>query len=154
MQHLLAIFLSSVTHAEKECLPPKFRYAHHISEPTTVPKITQFDFDMWAPPTTLNGLSAFLYHLFSNLHGTHSSEGKGNRGKGAGDHARTRDLRSIAEFQPREPQRPAEILHPPSPLCTGVIVPLTDEGSWKLPKRLRCFGTLASVNESKHVWTS
>ena len=32
---------------------------------------------------------------------------------------RTRDLRSIAEFQPREPRRPVEILRPPSLLCTG-----------------------------------
>ena len=38
---------------------------------------------------------------------------KRRRGRKTSDRARTRDLRSIAEFQPREPQRPVEILHPP-----------------------------------------
>ena len=48
----------------------------------------------------------------------HSSEGKGDRGKRTSDRARTRDLvRSIAEFQPREPWRPVEILRPPLLLC-------------------------------------
>ena len=41
--------------------------------------------------------------LFSNLYETHSSEGKGDRGKRTSDRARTWDLRSIAEFQPRKP---------------------------------------------------
>ena len=48
-----------------------------------------------------------------------AQKGKGDREKRTSDRARTRDLRSIAEFQPREPRRPAEILRPPSPLCTG-----------------------------------
>ena len=49
----------------------------------------------------------------------HSSKGKGDRGKRTSDHARTRDLCSIAEFQPSEPRRPVEIPRPPSLLCTG-----------------------------------
>ena len=57
--------------------------------------------------------------LFSNLYGIHSSKGKGDRGKKTSDRARTWDLRSIAEFQPRDPRRPVEILCPPSLLCTG-----------------------------------
>ena len=48
-----------------------------------------------------------------------AQKGKGDREKRTSDRARTRDLRSIVEFQPREPRRPAEILRPPSPLCTG-----------------------------------
>ena len=48
----------------------------------------------------------------------HSSEGKGYSRKRTSDRARTRDLRSIAEFQPREPRRPVEILRPLSLLCT------------------------------------
>ena len=54
MQHLLAIFPSSITHAGKEWLPQKFRYTHHTPEPTTVSEIMQFDFDTQAFPTTLN----------------------------------------------------------------------------------------------------
>ena len=69
---------------------------------------------------TLWALCIQLYNeMFSSLYGTHSSEGKGDRGKKTSDRARTRDLRSIAEFQPREPWRPVEILRPPSLLCTG-----------------------------------
>ena len=48
-----------------------------------------------------------------------AQKGKGDRGKRTRDRALTRDLRSIAELQPREPRRPAEILCPPSLLCTG-----------------------------------
>ena len=48
-----------------------------------------------------------------------AQKGKGDREKRTSDRARTRDLRSIAEFQPREPRRPAEILRPPPSLCTG-----------------------------------
>ena len=48
-----------------------------------------------------------------------AQKGKGDREKRTSDRARTRDLRSITEFQPREPRRPAEILRPPSPQCTG-----------------------------------
>ena len=48
-----------------------------------------------------------------------AQKGKCDREKRTSDRARTRDLRSIAEFQPREPRRPAEIPRPPSPLCTG-----------------------------------
>ena len=62
-------------------------------------------------------------------YGTHSSEGKGDRGKKTSNRARTRDLRSIAEFQPREPRRPVEILHPPSLLCTGHRRPLSSDTS-------------------------
>ena len=47
-----------------------------------------------------------------------AQKGKGDRAKRTSDHARTRDLRSIAEFQPHEPRRPVEILRPPSLLCT------------------------------------
>ena len=56
-----------------------------------------------------------------------AQKGKGDREKRTSDRARTRDLRSIAEFQPREPRRPAEILRPPSPLCTrlGTAEPAT-----------------------------
>ena len=39
-----------------------------------------------------------------------AQKGKGDRGKRTSDRARTWDLRSIAEFQPREPRRPVEIL--------------------------------------------
>ena len=42
---------------------------------------------------------------YNHIHGTHSSEGKGDRGERTSDRTRTRDLRSIAEFQPREQQR-------------------------------------------------
>ena len=59
------------------------------------------------------------FGAFNHIHGNHSSEGKGDRRKRTSDRARTRDLRSIAEFQPREPQRQIEILRPPSLLCTG-----------------------------------
>ena len=48
-----------------------------------------------------------------------AQKGKGNREKRTSDRARTWDLRSIAEFQPREPRRLVEILRPPSLLCTG-----------------------------------
>ena len=48
-----------------------------------------------------------------------AQKGKGDRENRASDCARTRDIRSIAEFQPCEPRRPVEILCPPSPLCTG-----------------------------------
>ena len=48
-----------------------------------------------------------------------AQKGKGDRGKRTNDRARTRDLRSTAEFQPRKPRRPIEILRPPSLLCTG-----------------------------------
>ena len=72
--------------------------------------------------------------LFSNLYGTHSSEGKGDREKRTSNRAWTWDLRSIAEFQPHELRRLVEILHPPSPLCTGhrcaaMLRPLTTCGS-------------------------
>ena len=68
-----------------------------------------------------------MFTLFSSLCGTHSSEGKGDRGKKTSDHARTQDLRSIAEFQPREPRKPVEILRPPSLLCTGHRRPLSSD---------------------------
>ena len=45
-------------------------------------------------------------------------KGKGNRGKKTSDCTRTRDLCSIAEFQPREPPRLVKFLRPPSLLCT------------------------------------
>ena len=51
--------------------------------------------------------------------GTHSSEGKGDRGKELVTAHRTWYLRPNAEFQPRKPRRPVEIPPPPSPLCTG-----------------------------------
>ena len=44
-----------------------------------------------------------------------AQKGKGDREKRTSDRARTRDLRSIAEFQPREPRGPVEIPRPPSP---------------------------------------
>ena len=65
--------------------------------------------------------------LFSSLYGTHSSERKGDRGKKTSDCARTRDLHSIAEFEPREPRRLVEILRPPSLLCTGHRRPLSSD---------------------------
>ena len=46
----------------------------------------------------------------------YSSDRIGQQGKRTSDQARTRDLRSIAEFQPREPS----ILRPQLPLSTGV----------------------------------
>ena len=48
-----------------------------------------------------------------------AQKGKGDREKRTSDCARTRDLHSIAEFQPHEPRRPVEIPRPPLPLCTG-----------------------------------
>ena len=53
-----------------------------------------------------------------------AQKGKGDRVKRTSDHAQTRDLRSIAEFQPRKPRRPVEIPRPPSPLCTGPFFPV------------------------------
>ena len=61
----------------------------------------------------------YMFCICNHIHGTHSSERKGDREKRTSDRARTRDLCSIVEFQPREPRRPVEILRPPSPLCTG-----------------------------------
>ena len=48
-----------------------------------------------------------------------SSDRIGRQGKRTSNRARTRDLRSIAEFQPHEPSIPIEILRPQSPLSTG-----------------------------------
>ena len=48
-----------------------------------------------------------------------AQKGKGDRGKRTSDRAQIWDLCSIAEFQPREPQRPVEILLPSLLLCTG-----------------------------------
>ena len=48
-----------------------------------------------------------------------AQKGKGDKGKKISDCARTWDLRSIAECQPREPRRPIEILCPPLLLGTG-----------------------------------
>ena len=63
--------------------------------------------------------SAPTITLFNYPYGTHSSEGKGDRGKRTSDCPRTRDLRSNAEFQPRKPWRLVESLRPPLLLCTG-----------------------------------
>ena len=85
----------------------------------------------WRPSTIAALEVLLLSHVFRSIQKEyphlnlviymelHSSKGKGDRGKRTSDRARTRDLRSIAEFQPREPQRPVEILRPPSLLCTG-----------------------------------
>ena len=56
-----------------------------------------------------------------------AQKGKGDREKRTSDRARTRDLRSIAEFQPREPWRPAEILRPPSPYVPVTGAPLSSD---------------------------
>ena len=48
----------------------------------------------------------------------HSSKEKGDRRR-TSDHAQTRDLRAIAEFQPRKPWRTVEICCPILLLCTS-----------------------------------
>ena len=57
------------------------------------------------------------YHVVSSA--LHSSDRIGGQGKRTSDRARTRDLRSIAEFQPREPSILVKIPRTESPL-TGV----------------------------------
>ena len=57
---------------------------------------------------SLNYYSFFII-IFMELT---AQKGKGDRGKRTSDRVRTRDLCSITEFQPREPQRPVEILRP------------------------------------------
>ena len=77
----------------------RYKLEHHMVQCGTA-QITRRDEFLWAGVTSYN-----------HIHGTHSSEGKGNRGKRTSNHAWTQDLCSIAEFQPREPRRPVEILH-------------------------------------------
>ena len=53
--------------------------------------------------------SLLFPNLFSCPYGTHSSEGKDNRGKRTSNRTRTWNLCSNVEYQPRKPRRPVEI---------------------------------------------
>ena len=68
----------------------------------------------YADYSTLN-----ITHIITIFMELTAQKGKGDRGKRTSDRAQTQDLHSIAEFQPREPWRLVELLHPPSLLCTG-----------------------------------
>ena len=54
-------------------------------------------------------------------------KGKGDRGKRTSGRAETRDLRSIVEFQPREPRRAVEILRPHHSYVPVTVVPLSSD---------------------------